>query len=126
MLKQKLISLFELESDQINPIDMCREVNRYNFPNVLAHIILTVLFLVTGRFIETAWNTPLLIWHVRQSLSGKDKLDPISVYHVVGKLKFRSKLATAFYLFSFAGYLFREISGLVRGFDEQTLFSALF
>lgn len=59
------LALFsDLESDQINPIDMCKHLNLFILPEVIAHAFLTVLLLLKGAWIPLLVNLPLVAWNV--------------------------------------------------------------
>ena len=59
------LALFsDLETDNINPIDMCKHLNLFVYPEIVAHGVLTFLFLITGNWLPFLLNVPLVLWHV--------------------------------------------------------------
>jgi len=52
-----------LDSDYINPIDLCNRLNTYIIPEAAVHACLTVLFLINGYWIAFLLNLPLLAWN---------------------------------------------------------------
>ena len=48
----------DLESDYINPIDLCTKLNQFTLPEMSAHAVLTLLFLLNGQWIALAINLP--------------------------------------------------------------------
>ena len=48
----------DLESDYINPIDLCTKLNQFTLPEMSAHADLTRLFLLNGQWIALAFNLP--------------------------------------------------------------------
>lgn len=59
----------DLESDYINPIDLCTKLNQFTLPEMCAHGFLTVLFLLNGQWIALAINLPLLAYNVHKYVS---------------------------------------------------------
>ena len=59
------LALFsDLETDAINPIDMCKQLNIFVYPEILGHGILTILFLFTGSWVLFLLNIPLVCWNI--------------------------------------------------------------
>jgi protein cornichon len=58
--------LYDLESGLVNPITMCRSVNRYVEPEIGSHLVLAVTFLITGHYVEFLLNLPLVIWNINR------------------------------------------------------------
>ncbi len=59
------LALFsDLESDQINPIDMCKHLNLFILPEMVLHFFVEVLLLLQGSFILLLINLPLVAWNV--------------------------------------------------------------
>ena len=67
----------ELESDFINPIDMCERTNRLVLAEYITHASLVVLFLLTGHWFEVFINLPLLGYHAYRSVPKS----PISTFY---------------------------------------------
>jgi len=64
----------DLESDYINPIDLCTKLNQvgtrvltqFTLPEMAAHAFLTVLFLFHGQWVALMINLPLLAYNVNK------------------------------------------------------------
>jgi protein cornichon len=53
----------DLESDFINPIEMCQKLNTFVLPEYLLHAIMTGLFLLNFEIITVFLNIPLIGYH---------------------------------------------------------------
>ena len=56
----------DLESDYINPIDLCTKLNQFTLPEMSAHAVLTTLFLLNGQWIALAINLPLFAFNANK------------------------------------------------------------
>jgi Cornichon protein len=55
-----------MNSDYINPIDLCNRLNTYIIPEAAVHGFLTFLFLINGYWIALLLNLPLLAFNVKK------------------------------------------------------------
>jgi hypothetical protein len=55
-----------VNSDYINPIDLCNRLNTYIVPEAAVHGFLTFLFLINGYWIALLLNLPLLAFNVKK------------------------------------------------------------
>ena len=55
-----------MNSDYINPIDLCNRLNTYIVPEAAVHGFLTFLFLINGYWIALLLNLPLLAFNVKK------------------------------------------------------------
>ena len=55
-----------INSDYINPIDLCNRLNTYIIPEVAVHGFLTFLFLINGYWLPLILNLPLLGWNIKK------------------------------------------------------------
>lgn len=55
-----------VNSDYINPIDLCNRLNTYIIPEAAVHAFLTFLFLINGYWIALLLNLPLLAWNAKK------------------------------------------------------------
>lgn len=55
-----------MDSDYINPIDLCNRLNTYIVPEAAVHAFLTILFLINGYWIALALNLPLLAYNAKK------------------------------------------------------------
>jgi hypothetical protein len=58
--------IWNLNSDYINPIDLCNRLNTYIIPEAAVHGFLTFLFLINGYWIALILNLPLLGFNVKK------------------------------------------------------------
>jgi len=110
----ELISFADLESDYINPIDLCGRVNQFIVPEVAFHTILTLLFFLTGFWFEFIVNAPLVAWHANSYINKKLYLDATSIFSSLNDEKKRSYIKLGFYMLLFFFYLYRLIYCLVK------------
>eukprot|EP01118_Nematostelium_gracile_P019155 TRINITY_DN876_c0_g1_i1.p1 TRINITY_DN876_c0_g1~~TRINITY_DN876_c0_g1_i1.p1 ORF type:complete len:139 (-),score=12.95 TRINITY_DN876_c0_g1_i1:18-434(-) len=101
------LALFsDLESDQINPIDMCKHLNLFILPEMVLHSVVEVLFLLHGSFVLFFVNLPLTIWNAYRIQGKKYKLDATQIYRdqpTEQKILF---VKLGFYMICFCLYLF--------------------
>ena len=55
-----------LDSDYINPIDLCNRLNTYIVPEAAVHAVLTALFVVNGYWVAILLNLPLVAWNAKK------------------------------------------------------------
>jgi len=110
-----LISFADLESDYINPIDLCRRLNQFVVPEYATHAAVTVMFLCTGCFLEFVLNLTLICWHVRCFLLKKHFLDATTIFSTMNYDRKVLLAKLAFYMASFFFYLYRLVYELVQG-----------
>lgn len=103
----------DLESDYINPIDLCTKLNQFTLPEMCAHGFLTVLFLLNGQWIALAINLPLLAYNVHKFMNKTYLLDATEIFRTLMTHKKESFLKLGFYLLTFFFYLYRMIMALV-------------
>jgi len=108
-----LVSLTDLESDLQNPIDMCRRANAVVLPEIAAHAVLVLLFLLTGSSLEFAVNLPLLIWNVKNVVEHKHLFDATKIFQDLPWHKKVNFAKLAFFMLCFFLYLFRLVTSLV-------------
>lgn len=60
---------YGLNSDYINPIDLCNRLNTYIIPEAAVHGFLTFLFLINGYWVALLLNLPLLAFNVKKYVS---------------------------------------------------------
>lgn len=103
----------DLESDYINPIDLCTKLNQFTLPEMCAHGFLTVLFLLNGQWIALAINLPLSAYNVHKFMNKTYLLDATEIFRTLMTHKKESFLKLGFYLLTFFFYLYRMIMALV-------------
>jgi len=109
-----LISFADLESDYINPIDLCSRINQFVMPEYVAHGVLTLLLLLSGYWLEFLFNLPMFAWHINNVVSRKMYLDPTSIFSKLSDEKKKNYVSLGYYMISFFYYLYRLIYTLVQ------------
>lgn len=59
-----LANFSDLETDNINPIDMCKHLNLFVLPEIIGHAVLTFFFIIIGPWWCFLLNLPLIAWNV--------------------------------------------------------------
>lgn len=103
----------DLECDYINPIELCKKINKYILPEAIAHGFLTFLFLINGYWFTFLLNAPLVAFNVNKILQKNYLLDATEIFRTLSKHKKESYLKLGFYLFLFFWYLYRMIMALI-------------
>merc|ERR1712137_68426 len=76
----RLVSLIDLESDFINPVELCQKVNKLVIPEYIVHGSLVVFFLLTGYWVEMILNLPLLGYRLFLMREQRHLLDPTRIF----------------------------------------------
>ncbi|KAF8653344.1 hypothetical protein AX16_004044 [Volvariella volvacea WC 439] len=64
-----VIMFSDLESDYINPIDLCNKLNQFVLPEHGAHAFLAILFLLFQEWLAFLLNLPLLVHNTRKIMN---------------------------------------------------------
>lgn len=62
----EIIMYSDLESDYINPIDLCTKLNQFTLPEMGLHAFLTLLFLLNGQWVALMINLPLVAYNANK------------------------------------------------------------
>ncbi|CAH0037763.1 unnamed protein product [Clonostachys rhizophaga] len=120
----------DLECDYTNPIDLCKNLNKYIIPEAAVHGFLTFLFLINGYWVPLILNLPLLGWNAnkyglppslpRKSLiiNNTHFLDATEIFRKLNVHKKESFFKLGFHLVMFFFYLYSMIVALIR--DESS------
>jgi len=108
------LALFsDLETDNINPIELCKQVNTFAIAEIIGHAALTVCFLLTGSWAFLFLNIPLVAWNGYRYQNRKHLLDPTQIFRDLSpetKILF-AKLG--FYMVGFCVYLFYMVRAII-------------
>ncbi|KAH3903348.1 cornichon family protein SCDLUD_000975 [Saccharomycodes ludwigii] len=107
----------DLESDYINPIELCSRINKLIGPEAILHAIISLLFLINGYWFVFILNAPILFFNINKYYNKLQMLDATEIFRTLGKHKRESFLKLGFYLFMFFFYLYRMIMALI---DEES------
>ncbi|PKI83425.1 hypothetical protein MVES_002342 [Malassezia vespertilionis] len=110
-----VIMYSDLESDYINPIDLCNKLNQFTLPEMGAQAFLSVLFLFTGQWFALLINVPLVAYNANKVINNNYLLDATEIFRTLMNHKKESLVKLAFYLLTFFYYLYRMILALVSG-----------
>jgi len=109
-----LVTLTDLESDYINPVDATERLNKFLIPEYVVHTSITVLFLLTLNFIPFLANSLLVAWHAKRFAERQHLLDATSIYPSLAERKKQSNIKLGFYCIMFFYYMYRMVYALVR------------
>ncbi|KAG7193225.1 COPII-coated vesicle protein [Scheffersomyces spartinae] len=104
----------DLESDYINPIELCSKLNPWYLPEAGIHAFLTVMFLLNGCWFTFLMNLPLLAYNVNKFINKNHLLDATEIFRTLSKHKKESFVKLGFHLLMFFYYLYRMILALVQ------------
>ncbi|TCD66548.1 hypothetical protein EIP91_001269 [Steccherinum ochraceum] len=103
----------DLESDYVNPVEMCNKLNPFVIPEAILHGFLTVLFLLSGQWVAFAINAPLLVWNLRKVITEQYTFDATEIFRSLPDHKKEAFARLGFYLLCFFFYLYRMILALI-------------
>ncbi|EAU91465.2 ER-derived vesicles protein ERV14 [Coprinopsis cinerea okayama7 len=108
-----VIMFSDLESDYINPIDLCNKLNQFVLPEYGAHAFLSLLFLLFGQWTAFIWNLPLIAYNANKVIKKNHMYDATEIFRTLSSHQKETYFKLAFYLLSFFYYLYRMIVALV-------------
>ncbi|KIL68811.1 hypothetical protein M378DRAFT_21735 [Amanita muscaria Koide BX008] len=108
-----LIMFSDLESDYINPIDLCNKLNQFILPEYGAHAFLALCFLLSGQWFALLLNIPLVAYNVNKVMNKYHMYDATEIFRTLEKDKKEIFFKLGFYLLSFFYYLYRMIAALI-------------
>ncbi|KAF9012478.1 cornichon [Cyathus striatus] len=108
-----VIMFSDLESDYINPIDLCNKLNQFVIPEYAAHALLPLLFLISGQWTALLFNIPLLAYNINKVIKKNHMYDATEIFRTLGGHQKESYFKLGFYLLSFFYYLYRMIVALI-------------
>ncbi|WFD36657.1 Structural maintenance of chromosomes protein 5 [Malassezia cuniculi] len=101
-----IIMYSDLESDYINPIDLCTKLNQFTLPEMGLHAFLTLLFLINGQWTALIVNVPLVAYNVNKVINNTYLLDATEIFRTLMSHKKEGLFKLGFYLLSFFFYLY--------------------
>ncbi|KAG4100723.1 cornichon [Neocallimastix lanati (nom. inval.)] len=100
-----VIMFTDLENDYINPIDLCTKLNHFVIPNYIAHAIMTLFFLFTGKWLTFLFNLPLLCYNIKRYIDNRHLFDATEIIRTLSYDKKESIIKLVFFFISFFLYL---------------------
>ncbi|KAJ9073068.1 hypothetical protein DSO57_1020475 [Entomophthora muscae] len=82
-----VMNVTDLDSDIINPIDCCKELNTYVWPEFYAHGLLTLLTVYSGSIFSIILVMPIFAYNMWRFINQKVISDPTSIYRGVSIAK---------------------------------------
>eukprot|EP00043_Microstomoeca_roanoka_P003305 m.43167 g.43167 ORF g.43167 m.43167 type:complete len:144 (-) comp12006_c1_seq2:222-653(-) len=115
-----LLAFEELRYDHKNPVDVSASINPWVLPEYGSHALLTILFLVTGKWIIFIINAILVGYHVhrymnRPKISQPGIYDPTEMFNrqVMRQCVIESAAKLGFYMITFFYYLYCMMYALI-------------
>ncbi|KAF8622717.1 hypothetical protein AX15_006808 [Amanita polypyramis BW_CC] len=108
-----IVMFSDLESDYINPIDLCNKLNQFVLPEYAAHAFLSLCFLLSGQWFTLLLNAPLLAYNANKVINKSHMYDATEIFRTLERDKKEIFVKLGFYLFSFFYYLYCMIAALV-------------
>ncbi|KAG5883403.1 hypothetical protein JTB14_031292 [Gonioctena quinquepunctata] len=116
-----VITLSDLECDYLNAQECCSRLNQWVIPKLVAHVLLSFLFLIHGHWILAVLNVPILAWMAYEMFTvprgNMGIYDPTEI-HNRGQLKRHMRdcmIYLGYYLVFFFAYLYCLITSLLKG-----------
>jgi hypothetical protein len=122
-LSFQVVSFVDLENDDIPPREMTQKSNQFVLPEYIGQGLLTLIFLLTGNYLEFFINLPLLIFHARRYYLGTHFFDPTRVFDVKETEKRIGLVKLGFYMITFCFYIYRLIYSIVVAMKPASRFS---
>ncbi|CDO56543.1 similar to Saccharomyces cerevisiae YGL054C ERV14 Protein localized to COPII-coated vesicles [Geotrichum candidum] len=104
----------DLESDYINPIDLCNKLNKYILPEAAIQGFLTIIFLLNGFWWSFLVTAPVMAFNARKIQLNTHLLDATEIFRTLGKHKKESYIKLGYHLLFFFFFLYCMIVALVR------------
>jgi len=114
-----IIMFSDLESDFINPIDLCNRLNQFVVPESGIHGFGTLVFLFSGQWSAFFLNVPLFAYNVYKVTNNHHLYDATEVFRTLPGHKRESFVKLGFYLISFFYYLYRLVLALIADGDNS-------
>ncbi|KNZ74868.1 ER-derived vesicles protein ERV14 [Termitomyces sp. J132] len=104
-----IIMFSDLESDYVNPVDLCNRLNPLVIPEAAVHVFLAFLFLLSGQWMALAWNVPLLAYNANKLINKNYTYDATEIFRTIEAHKKETFFRIGFYTLSFFYYLYRLV-----------------
>lgn len=107
------ISFSDLECDYINPIELCKKLNKFIAPKAYLHAFISALLLLHGYWFVFLLNLPLLVFNGDKIYKKAHLLDATEIFRTLSANKKESICKLVFFLLMFFYYLYRMIAALI-------------
>ncbi|KAI9010365.1 cornichon [Phycomyces nitens] len=112
------IMFSDLECDYINPIDLCRKLNKFVVPEMAAQTFMFALFVINGSWLAAFIHLPMLIFHVNKIRNDQYHFDATEIFRTLSVHKKEYFIKIAFYVVCFFYFLYRMIVEMVAVDDS--------
>eukprot|EP01100_Stratorugosa_tubuloviscum_P006337 TRINITY_DN273_c2_g4_i1.p1 TRINITY_DN273_c2_g4~~TRINITY_DN273_c2_g4_i1.p1 ORF type:complete len:155 (+),score=30.00 TRINITY_DN273_c2_g4_i1:92-556(+) len=111
-----LVSFADLQQRAIDAVEMCKPVNKLQYPEFLIHGLMFFLLLFSPRWYDSLLHLPLVIYNIYIYRNKMYLLDPTRVFDefYAGKFKRLAWVKLGFFLLFFFYALIRFVLVLVK------------
>ena len=114
-----LVMFADLEADQIYPVEMCKKINLFVYPEIFGLATINAVVLLSGTFGTALLYMPLSIYGLYLAYTGKALFDATTVFKVVPNLRKIAFIKSVFFVGCFFFHTLLLIRALL-GFDRLT------
>uniref|UniRef100_A0A060TIR6 ARAD1D40128p n=1 Tax=Blastobotrys adeninivorans TaxID=409370 RepID=A0A060TIR6_BLAAD len=111
----------DLESDYINPVDLCNKVNKFLIPEAALQAFVTFLMLISGQWLALILNLPLVAYNVNKFVKNQIRLDATEIFRTVHRYKTESFVKLVCHLLLFFYYLYSMIIAIVVSDESREM-----
>ncbi|CAL5218809.1 g535 [Coccomyxa viridis] len=104
-----LITLSDLEADYLNPHDSSVIVNYWLVPEYLGQGVITLVLLLTGKWVAGLLSLGLTAYHIRAYMQKEHVVDVTEVFRQIPRQKMIRIVKLVIYLVSFVYFIFRTL-----------------
>mmetsp|Transcript_19937 Transcript_19937/g.48323 ORF Transcript_19937/g.48323 Transcript_19937/m.48323 type:complete len:161 (-) Transcript_19937:3535-4017(-) len=101
--------LQELNTDTVNPIEVCKKINSLKTPEYSAHVILSATLVLRGWWIVGILNFPFIFYNFSQWYEGKHILESTKVFSILSQELRIIKAKASFFILIILYYLWEWI-----------------
>ncbi|VVT57608.1 uncharacterized protein SAPINGB_P005780 [Magnusiomyces paraingens] len=103
----------DLESDFINPVDLCNRLNFFILPEAGIQAAVALLLLLSGQWLSFIFNLPILFFNAKKYINKTHLLDATEIFRTLGRHKNESFVKLGIHLLLFFYYLYCLIMAIV-------------
>lgn len=114
-----LVMLGDLETDYINPIDLCNKLNPLVIPQMIIEAVIAGLFFITGHWKSFLIFLPLTLFNAYIVSNNQHVYDATEIFKTVGRNKRDSFIKLLFHVFVFFYLMLFTILALVDWLGDE-------
>ncbi|KAI7866625.1 cornichon [Spinellus fusiger] len=107
-----IVMMADLECDYINPIDLCKSLNKYALTDMAVQCVLFLLFVVCSSWIAALIQLPLFVFHCSRILKKNYLFDPTEIFRTLSAYKRVYAVKAVFHVFCFFYFLYRMVAAI--------------